>query len=164
MATAYQNSNFFGFDFHAPSIETCRKRADEAGVSDRAHFEVATATAYSGQFDLICFFDCLHDMGDPVAWPGTPASTSCPAARFCWLSPLPWTRAPKNIAENPMAALFYVASSCVCTPNSLSQEGGLALGAQAGESKLREVFKEAGFRHFRRAAQTPTNLVIEVRV
>jgi methylase of polypeptide subunit release factors len=135
MATVYQNSKFFGFDFHAPSIETCVKRAHEAGVSQRAQFKVATATTYSGKFDLICFFE-------PFA-----------------LDPR-----PKNIAENPMASLFYVASSCICAPNSLSQEGGFALGAQAGETKLREVFKEAGFSYFKRAAQTPTNLVIEVRV
>jgi 2-polyprenyl-3-methyl-5-hydroxy-6-metoxy-1,4-benzoquinol methylase len=164
MATVYQNSEFFGFDFHAPSIETCLKRAQEAGVSDRAHFEVATATAYSGEFDLICFFDCLHDMGDPVAAARHAREHLVSGGTILLVEPFAMDPRPKNIADNPMAALFYVASSCVCTPNSLSQEGGLALGAQAGESKLREVFKQAGFRHFRSAAQTPTNLVIEVRV
>jgi 2-polyprenyl-3-methyl-5-hydroxy-6-metoxy-1,4-benzoquinol methylase len=164
MATAYPDSIFSGFDFHAPSIETCCKRAYEAGVSGRAHFQVATATSYSGQFDLICFFDCLHDMGDPVGAARHAREHLLPGGTVLLVEPFAIDPRPKNIVENPMAALFYVASSCVCTPNSLSQEVGLALGAQAGEAKLREVFKEAGFNHFRRAAQTPTNLIIEARV
>jgi len=164
MATVYPNSNFSGFDFHAPSIETCCKRACEAGVSGRAHFQVATATSYSGQFDLICFFDCLHDMGDPVGAARHAREHLLPGGTVLLVEPFAIDPRPKNIAENPMAALFYVASSCVCTPNSLSQEVGFALGAQAGEAKLREVFKEAGFNQFRRAAQTPMNLIIEARV
>jgi SAM-dependent methyltransferase len=164
MATAYPNSTFSGFDFHAPSIETCRKRAHEAGVSGRAQFQVATSTSYSGQFDLICFFDCLHDMGDPVGAARHAREHLVPGGTVLLVEPFAVDSRPKNIAENPMAALFYVASSCVCTPNSLSQEVGLALGAQAGEAKLREVFMEAGFSHFRRAAQSPTNLIIEARV
>jgi 2-polyprenyl-3-methyl-5-hydroxy-6-metoxy-1,4-benzoquinol methylase len=164
MATAYPNSIFSGFDFHAPSIETCRKRAHEAGVSDRAQFQVASATSYSGQFDLICFFDCLHDMGDPVGAARHAREHLLPGGTVLLVEPFALEPRPKNIAENPMAALFYIASSCVCTPNSLSQEVGAAFGAQAGEAKLRAAFEEAGFRHFRRAAQTPTNLIIEVRV
>jgi 2-polyprenyl-3-methyl-5-hydroxy-6-metoxy-1,4-benzoquinol methylase len=164
MAAAYPNSTFSGFDFHAPSIETCRKRAIEAGVSGRAQFEVETATTYSGQFDLICFFDCLHDMGDPVGAARHAREHLLPGGTVMLVEPFALDTRPKNIADNPMAALFYVASSCVCAPNSLSQEVGAALGAQAGEAKLREVFTEAGFTHFRRATQTPMNLVIEARV
>jgi 2-polyprenyl-3-methyl-5-hydroxy-6-metoxy-1,4-benzoquinol methylase len=164
MATAYPHSTFAGFDFHAASIETCQKRALEAGVSARASFEVATATSYSGRFDLICFFDCLHDMGDPVGTARHAREHLLPGGTVLLVEPFAIDPRPKNIAENPMAALFYVASSCICTPNSLSQEVGLGLGAQAGEAKLREVFKEAGFNHFRRAAQTPMNLIIEARV
>jgi len=164
MATAYPNSTFSGFDFHAPSIETCCKRAREAGVSGRAHFQVATATSYTGQYDLICFFDCLHDMGDPVGVARHARKNLLPGGTVLLVEPFAIDQRPKNIAENPMAALFYVASSCICTPNSLSQEVGAALGAQAGETKLRAVFEEAGFSHFKRAAHTPMNLIIEARV
>jgi len=164
MAAAYPNSIFAGFDFHAPSIDTCRQRACEAGVSERAQFQVAAATSYSGKFDLICFFDCLHDMGDPVGAARHAREHLLPGGTVLLVEPLAIDPRPKNIAENPMAALFYVASSCICTPNALSQEGGAALGAQAGLAKLREVFKEAGFNHFRRVAQTPMNLVIEAKV
>ena len=148
MAAAYPNSKFVGFDFHGPSIETCRKRTSEAGLGGRAHFEVATATSYSGEFDLICFFDCLHDMGDPVGAARHARERLLPGGTVLLVEPFALDERPRNIAENPMAALFYVASTCVCTPNSLSQEVGLALGAQAGEAKLREVFKQAGFNHF----------------
>jgi SAM-dependent methyltransferase len=164
MAAEYPHSSFFGFDFHAPSIETCRSRAREAGVSERTTFQVATAKNYSGEFDLICFFDCLHDMGDPIGAARHARERLLPGGTVLLVEPFALDERPKNIAENPIASLMYVASTCVCTPNSLSQEVGLALGAQAGEAKLRDVFKEAGFSHFRRAAQTPTNLIIEVRV
>ena len=163
MAVAYPDSVFTGFDFHAPSIATCRERAREAGVSGRVDFQVATATGYTGEFDLICFFDCLHDMGDPVGAARHAREHLRPGGTVLLVEPFAIDPRPRNIAENPMAALFYVASSCVCTPNSLSQEVGAALGAQAGEAKLRAVFEEAGFRHFRRAAQTPMNLIIEAR-
>ncbi len=164
MASAYPASTFVGFDFHAPSIETCRTRAREAGVGGRASFEVATAKSYAGEFDLICFFDCLHDMGDPVGAARHAREHLREGGTVLLVEPFALDGRPTNIAGNPMAALMYVASTCVCTPNSLSQEVGLALGAQAGEARLREVFKEAGFSHFRRAAQTPTNLIIEARV
>jgi SAM-dependent methyltransferase len=164
MALAYPNSVFSGFDFHAPSIATCRQRAREAGVSERADFQVATATGYSGGFDLICFFDCLHDMGDPVGAARHAREHLLLGGTVLLVEPFAIDPRARNIAENPMAAMFYVASSCICTPNSLSQEVGAALGTQAGEAKLREVFTEAGFRHFRRAAQTPMNLIIEARV
>jgi hypothetical protein len=133
-------------------------------VSDRARFEVATATGYAGQFDLICFFDCLHDMGDPIGAARHAREHLQPDGTVLLVEPFAIDPRPKNMTDNPMAALFYVASSCVCTPNSLSQDGGAALGAQAGEAKPSEVFKAAGFKHFRRATQTPTNLVLEARV
>jgi SAM-dependent methyltransferase len=164
MATAYPNSSFSGFDFHEPSIETCRQRAREAGVSGRTFFQVASSTGYSGQFDLICFFDCLHDMGDPQGAARHAREHLLPGGTILLVEPFAIDPRPKNIAENPMATLFYVASTCICAPNSLSQEVGAALGAQAGEAKLRQIFLEAGFNHFRRAAQTPMNMIIEARV
>jgi 2-polyprenyl-3-methyl-5-hydroxy-6-metoxy-1,4-benzoquinol methylase len=164
MAVAYPKSTFYGFDFHAPSIETCRMRARDAGLGERAHFDVASSTNYSGEFDLICFFDCLHDMGDPVGAARHARECLLPGGVVMLVEPFALDSRPKNIAENPMATLFYVASSCVCTPNSLSQDVGLALGAQAGEAQLHDVFKQAGFSHFRRATQTPMNLVLEARV
>jgi 2-polyprenyl-3-methyl-5-hydroxy-6-metoxy-1,4-benzoquinol methylase len=163
MAAAYPNSTFCGFDFHAPSVETARRRAAEAGVGERARFELATATAYSGRFDLICFFDCLHDMGDPVGAARHAREHLAPDGTVLLVEPFAQDGRPRNIAENPMAALMYVASTSICTPNALSQEGGLALGAQAGEARLRTVFEDAGFTHFRRATQTPMNLIFEAR-
>ena len=164
MANAYPNSTIHGFDFHPPSIETARARARDAGVGDRTHFEVASATTYPDQFDLICFFDCLHDMGDPVGAASHAREHLLPGGTVMLVEPFALDTRPQNIKDNPMAALFYVASSCVCTPNSLSQNVGLALGAQAGEAKLRDVFQQAGFSHFRRTTQTPMNLVFEARV
>jgi 2-polyprenyl-3-methyl-5-hydroxy-6-metoxy-1,4-benzoquinol methylase len=163
MASAYPNSTFCGFDFHTPSVETARRRASEAGVGGRTQFEVATANGYTGQFDLICFFDCLHDMGDPVGAARHAREHLAPGGTVLLVEPFALDGRPRNIAENPMAALMYVASASICTPNSLSQEVGLALGAQAGEARLRKVFEDAGFTHFRRAAQTPMNLILEAR-
>jgi len=164
MASAYPSSHFSGFDFHPPSIEVSRQRAREAGVSERTHFEVATATSYPGQFELICFFDCLHDMGDPVGAARHAREHLAPGGTVLLVEPFALDEHARNIAENPMAALLYVASSAICTPNSLSQEVGLGLGAQAGEARLRQVFAEAGFQHFRRATETPMNLILEARV
>jgi len=164
MASAYPNSKFCGFDFHAPSIETARRRAAEAGVSERAQFEVAAANGYPGQFDLICFFDCLHDMGDPVGAARHAKEHLVPGGTVLLVEPFALDGRPRNIAENPMAALMYTASTSICTPNSLSQPVGLALGAHAGEARLRKVFEDAGFKHFRRATQTPMNLIQEARV
>jgi 2-polyprenyl-3-methyl-5-hydroxy-6-metoxy-1,4-benzoquinol methylase len=164
MADAYPQSHFHGFDFHAPSIETSKKRALEAGVAERAHFQVASATSYPGKYDLICFFDCLHDMGDPEGAARYAKEHLEPGGTVLLVEPFAFDGRSKNIAENPMAALLYTASSCICTPNSLSQEVGLGLGAQAGEAKLRQVFEKAGFTKFRRAAETPMNLIIEARI
>jgi SAM-dependent methyltransferase len=163
MADAYPKATITGFDFHPPSIETSRKRAAEAKVSERVKFEVASATTYGGEYDLICFFDCLHDMGDPVGAAKHARSRLAPGGTVLLVEPFALDGRAKNIGANPMAALLYTASSCICTPNSLSQDVGLGLGAQAGEARLRGVFEQAGFRHFRRAAETPMNLIFEAR-
>jgi SAM-dependent methyltransferase len=162
MAQAFPNSRFVGYDFHAPSIETARQRAEEAGVANRATFEQATAKDFSGaDFDLICYFDCLHDMGDPVGAANHARQALKHDGTILLVEPF----AGDDLAENsnPVGRLFYAASTFVCTPNSLSQEVGLALGAQAGEARLRKVFAEAGFTRFRRAAETPFNLIFEAR-
>jgi hypothetical protein len=163
MAQRYPKSTFTGYDFHPPSVETARKRAEEAGVADRVQFEVATAKAYEGRYDLICYFDCLHDMGDPVGAARHAREHLAPGGTVLLVEPFAIDSRSKNIAENPMAPLLYHASSSICTPNSLSQEVGMALGAQAGEATLRKVFQEAGFRHFRRATETPMNIIFEAR-
>jgi 2-polyprenyl-3-methyl-5-hydroxy-6-metoxy-1,4-benzoquinol methylase len=163
IADAYPKSRIHGFDFHAPSIETAKERAEEAGVGDRTEFAVATAKDYPGTYDLICFFDCLHDMGDPVGIARYAREHLEPGGTVLLVEPMALDGRAVNIAENPVAALLYTASSTICTPNSLSQEVGLGLGAQAGEARLREVFEEAGYTHFRRAAETPLNLILEAR-
>jgi SAM-dependent methyltransferase len=162
MAQAYPKSRFFGFDSHAPSIQTARQRAAEAGVADRLTFATATAKNYTGNdYDLICFFDCLHDMGDPVGAARHAYEALKPDGTVLLVEPFAGDRLAENI--NPVGRLFYAASTFICTPNSLSQEVGLGLGAQAGESRLRNVFMEAGFTRFRRAAETPFNLILEAR-
>jgi 2-polyprenyl-3-methyl-5-hydroxy-6-metoxy-1,4-benzoquinol methylase len=163
MADAYPNSRIHGFDFHSASIDTARKRAADAGVGDRTEFEVAGAQEYPGSYDLICFFDCLHDMGDPVGAARYAREHLTPDGTVLLVEPMALDERAVNIAENPLAALLYTASSALCTPNSLSQEVGLGLGAQAGEARLREVFEEAGYRHFRRASETPLNMILEAR-
>jgi SAM-dependent methyltransferase len=162
LAEAFPASRFTGFDYHASSIQTARQRAADKGVADRATFEVATAKAYPGRdYDLICFFDCLHDMGDPVgaarhAYEGLKADGT-----VLLVEPFAGDRLEENV--NPVGRLYYAASTFLCTPNSLSQEVGLGLGAQAGEARLRDVFTEAGFTRFRRATETPFNLILEAR-
>ena len=163
MAAAYPKSKFFGFDFHAPSVETSKKRATEAGVADRTKFDVASATSYAGEYDLICFFDCLHDMGDPVGAARHAREHLAPGGTVLLVEPFAIDGRAKNIVENPMAALLYTASACICTPNSLSQEKKAGLGAQAGGARLKSVFEEAGFKRFRVATHTPMNLIIEAR-
>jgi SAM-dependent methyltransferase len=163
MAEAYPDSQFWGFDFHEPSIRTARERADEAGVGDRVTFDVAGAKDYPGTYDLICFFDCLHDMGDPVGVAAYAREHLDPDGTVLLVEPFALDGRRENMNANPMAALLYIASSTVCTPNSLSQEVGLGLGAQAGEARLRAVFEEAGFSRFRRATETPLNLILEAR-
>jgi SAM-dependent methyltransferase len=151
-----------GFDFHGPSVQIATQRAAEAGVGDRARFTQASAKDYPGQgFDLICFFDCLHDMGDPVGAARHAYQALAPDGTVLLVEPFAGDRLEDNL--NPVGRMFYCGSTFVCTPNSLSQEVGLGLGAQAGEARLRSVFAEAGFQHFRRATATPFNLILEAR-
>jgi 2-polyprenyl-3-methyl-5-hydroxy-6-metoxy-1,4-benzoquinol methylase len=164
LAQAFPNARITGFDFHAPSITTAKDRAHEAGLDDRITFSVADAKGYDGTYDLICFFDCLHDMGDPVGIARYAGEHLAPDGTILLVEPFAIDDRHANLTENPMAALLYTASASICTPNSLSQEVGLGLGAQAGEAKLREVFEQAGFSHLRRAAETPLNLILEARI
>jgi len=162
LAQAFPNSTFHGFDFHAPSIDQARRRAADAGVDRRASFTQASAKDFPGQdFDLVCFFDCLHDMGDPVGAARHAHEALKPGGTVLLVEPFANDSLEQNL--NPVGRLFYAASTCICTPNSLSQEIGLGLGAQAGEKRLRHVFMEAGFSSFRRATETPFNLVLEAR-
>jgi 2-polyprenyl-3-methyl-5-hydroxy-6-metoxy-1,4-benzoquinol methylase len=163
LAQAFPNARITGFDFHAPSIETARLRAEEAGVTANTSFAVADAKGYDGRYDLICFFDCLHDMGDPVGIARYAREHLADDGTILLVEPFALDDRPTNLVQNPLAALLYTASSAICTPNSLSQEVGLALGAQAGETRLRAVFEEAGFSRFRKAAETPMNLILEAR-
>lgn len=162
MAQAYPESKFFGFDYHAPSIVTAKERAAEGGVAERVRFAQATAKDYPEQdFDLVCFFDCLHDMGDPVGAARHAHQALKADGSILLVEPFANDRFEENF--NPVGRLFYAASTFICTPNSLSQEVGLGLGAQAGEERLRKVFLQAGFKSFRRATETPFNLVLEAR-
>jgi SAM-dependent methyltransferase len=162
MAAAYPRSSFVGYDYHGPSIEHARERAKAAGVDDRVRFEVAGAKDYPGTYDLVAFFDCLHDMGDPVG--AARHVRSSLAADGTWMLVEP--RAGDTVEENlhPLGRVFYSVSTLVCTQASLSQEVGAALGAQAGEARLREVLGQAGFTRVRRATDTPFNIVLEARL
>jgi SAM-dependent methyltransferase len=162
MAKAYPKSTFYGFDFHDRSIEQARQRAKDAAVSEHVEFTQATAQGFPGSdFDLVCFFDCLHDMGDPVGAARRAHQALKPGGAVLLVEPYANDELDENL--NPVGRLFYAASTCICTPNSLSQEVKLGLGAQAGERRLRHVFAEAGFSRFRRATETPFNLVLEAR-
>jgi len=162
LAKAFPKSRFVGFDYHAPSIEKARERARAAGVGDRVKFEVAAAKAFPGeQYDLVCFFDCLHDMGDPVGAARHVREALAPEGTWLLVEPMAGDDVEDNL--NPVGRLFYSVSTLVCTPASLAQEVGLALGAQAGEGRLREVLEQAGFTRIRRATETPFNLVLEAR-
>jgi SAM-dependent methyltransferase len=162
MAQAFPRSSFAGFDYHPASVEWARRAADKAGVGDRATFEVAAAKGYRGTgYDLVTFFDCLHDMGDPVGAARHVLESLAPGGVWMLVEPFANDRLEDNL--NPVGRLYYSASTLLCTPASLSQEVGLALGAQAGEKRLREVLTEAGFTRVRRVAQTPANMILEVR-
>jgi 2-polyprenyl-3-methyl-5-hydroxy-6-metoxy-1,4-benzoquinol methylase len=162
MAQAYSSSTFVGSDYHEGSIETARTRAQEAGVADRVSFQISPAAAYSGTgYDLVTMFDCLHDMGDPVGAARHVRSTLAPDGTWMIVEPNAGDRVEDNF--NPVGRAFYGFSTLLCTPASLSQDVGLALGAQAGEARIREVVQAAGFTRFRRAAETPFNLVYEAR-
>jgi SAM-dependent methyltransferase len=162
MALAFPNSEFFGFDYHEPSIARAREAAAEAGVSDRTTFAVASAKDYPGSdYDLVCVFDCLHDMGDPVGASAHVRETLTPDGSWMIVEPFAGDSVAENL--NPVGRVFYGASTVICTPASLAQEVGLALGAQAGEARLAEVIKEGGFSSVRRATETPFNLILEAK-
>ena len=161
MAKAFPKSRFFGFDYHQPSIDRAREIARDEGVADRAIFERATAKDYPGTFDLVAFFDCLHDMGDPVGAAAHVKSSLAKDGTWMVVEPFGNDRLEENL--NPIGRLFYAASTMICVPASLSQEVGLGLGTQAGEARLCEVLTAGGFSRVRRATATPFNLVLEAR-
>jgi SAM-dependent methyltransferase len=162
MAEAYPASEFIGFDYHGDSIEAARRAAAEAGVADRVGFEVAGAKDYPGSgYDLVAFFDCLHDMGDPVGACRHVLGSLDSEGTLMLVEPRAGDRIEDNL--NPVGRVFYGASTTICTPASRDQEVGLALGAQAGEARLTEVLTDAGFTRVRRATETPFNLVLEAR-
>jgi SAM-dependent methyltransferase len=159
MAQAFPKSRFVGFDYHKGSIEVARRRAKAAGVEDRVAFEVASAAAYPGDnYDLVTLFDCLHDMGDPLAAARHVRKTLSKSGSWMVVEPFAGDKLEENL--NPVGRVFYAASTCVCVPASLAHHGP-ALGAQAGEKRTRALALEAGFSSFRRATQTPFNLVYE---
>lgn len=161
MAKAFPKSRFTGFDYHGPSIERARRAAEEAGVSANTRFEVAAAKTYPGKYDLVAFFDCLHDMGDPAGAAAHVFQSLKPGGTWMIVEPFAHDHLAANL--NPVGRVYYAASTFVCTPASLSQEVGLGLGAQAGEKRLREVASSGGFTRIRRAAETPFNMVLEAR-
>ena len=162
MAQAYPASTFVGYDSHQPSIEAARKAAARAGVNDRVTFEVATAQDFPGTgYDLACIFDALHDMGDPVAAARHIREALTPDGIWLLVEPQAGDQLEDNI--NPVGRIFYAASTFICVPNARAQDGAWALGAQAGEAQLRQVVTQAGFTRFRRATETPFNLVLEAR-
>jgi 2-polyprenyl-3-methyl-5-hydroxy-6-metoxy-1,4-benzoquinol methylase len=163
MAKAFRNSEFWGFDYHQASIETARLRARKEGVASQIHFVMATAKQYPGEnYDLVAFFDCLHDMGDPVGAAKHVKETLAKDGTWMIVEPFAHDKVEDNL--NPMGRVFYAASTMICTPASRSQEVGLALGAQAGPAKIEEVVRAAGFSHFHQAAETPFNRVFEAKV
>jgi 2-polyprenyl-3-methyl-5-hydroxy-6-metoxy-1,4-benzoquinol methylase len=162
MAQEYPNSMFVGFDYHEDSVAGARRAATEAGVEDRCNFEVASAKEYPGtEYDLVAFFDSLHDMGDPAGAAAHVLKTLRADGTWMIVEPYANDRLEDNLT--PVGRIYYSASTVLCVPASKNQEVGLALGAQAGESRLLEVVKDGGFSRFRRAAETPFNLVFEAR-
>ena len=162
LAQEYPNSRFTGSDYHDESIEMARKHAGEAGVADRVSFEVASASTFSGtRYDLTATFDCLHDMGDPLTAARHVRRALKPDGTWLIVEPYAADQTAGNM--NPVGRAYYNASTLLCVPNALSQPGGYALGAQAGEAAIRQVVTDAGFTRFRRATETPLNLVYEVR-
>jgi SAM-dependent methyltransferase len=162
LAEAYPNSTFLGFDYHEGSLEAARRNAREAGLESRVSFQRATAKDYPGQgFDLVTMFDCLHDLGDPVGAAAHVKRTLAEDGTWMIVEPRAGDRVEENL--NPVGRVFYAGSTLICTPASLSQEVGRALGAQAGEKAIRAVVEEAGFTRVRRATETPFNLVLEAR-
>lgn len=160
MAQAFPKATFYGFDPHYDSISTARHNAASAGVDDRVHFEATTATNLPDfQYDLICYFDALHDMGDPVGAAQHARSVLAPNGTVMLVEPYAGDTVEENI--NPVGRLFYAASTTICCAHSKSEDVGLALGAQAGQRRLGQVFSEGGFGKFRRVMNTPFNLIFE---
>ncbi|HEX6003007.1 MAG TPA: class I SAM-dependent methyltransferase [Burkholderiales bacterium] len=162
MAQAFPRSRFRGFDAHPASIDEARRNAADAGVAARVSYDVTRAMNYPGtNYGLICFFDCLHDMGDPIAAARHAAEVLAPDGAVMLVEPFANDRVEDNIS--PVARLYYAASTTLCCAHAISEGGSLVLGAQAGEARLGKVFREAGFTRFRRAAETPFNLILEAR-
>ena len=163
LAQAYPHSRIAGSDYHDRSIELARKRAADAGVADRVAFEVASAQTFPGPgYDLVTTFDCLHDMGDPLGAARHIREALAPDGTWMIVEPAAGDRVEDNL--NPVGRRYYSFSTFLCVPNAMSQPGGYALGAQAGEAAIRQVVTDAGFTRFRRAAETPFNLVYEARL
>jgi 2-polyprenyl-3-methyl-5-hydroxy-6-metoxy-1,4-benzoquinol methylase len=161
MAKAFPKSTFVGFDYHQPSIDAATEKARAAGVGDRVRFEVGAAKSYPGKYDMVAFFDCLHDMGDPTGAAAHVRESLKPDGTWLLVEPFANDDVESNL--NPVGRVFYSVSTLVCTQASLAQEVGTALGAQAGEARLRDIVTRAGFTQFRRATETPFNLIFEVR-
>jgi SAM-dependent methyltransferase len=162
MAKAFPASVFTGSDYHEDSVRTARDRARDAGVADRVTFEIAPAASYPGTgYDLVTMFDCLHDMGDPAGAARHVRQTLAADGTWMIVEPAAGDRVEDNLT--PVGRAYYGFSTLLCTPASLSQDVGLALGAQAGESRIREVVTSAGFSRFRRVSETPFNIVYEAR-
>ncbi len=162
MAKAFPNSRFFGYDYHGPSIESAREAAEKAGVADRITFEQASAKDFPARgYDLVAFFDCLHDMGDPIGASAHVKKTLAPDGTWMVVEPKAGDRVEDNL--NPVGRIYYSASTLICTPASMAQEVGLALGAQAGEARLKDVIERGGFSTVRVATATPFNMVLEAQ-
>jgi SAM-dependent methyltransferase len=162
MAQAFPASSFVGFDYHEGSIAVARARAGEAGVAERVRFEVAPASSYPGKdYELVTMFDCLHDMGDPIGAARHVHESLAPDGSWMIVEPAAGDRVEDNL--NPVGRAYYAFSTLLCTPCSLAQDVGLALGAQAGEARIRSVVQSGGFSSFRRVAETPFNLVFEAK-
>jgi 2-polyprenyl-3-methyl-5-hydroxy-6-metoxy-1,4-benzoquinol methylase len=162
MAQTYPNSKFAGYDYHTKSIELARERARAAGVAGRIDFEALPAKAIPpGSYDLVTYFDCLHDMGDPVGAAKAVRNALADDGTWMLVEPFANDRLEDNL--NPVGRIYYACSTMLCTPSSLSQEVGAALGAQAGQARIAEIVTQAGFTRFRRATETPFNIVYEAR-
>jgi 2-polyprenyl-3-methyl-5-hydroxy-6-metoxy-1,4-benzoquinol methylase len=162
MAKAFPKSELYGFDYHDGSIALAREAAKREGVDGNLHFDVASAKDYPGKdYDFVAFFDCLHDMGDPKGAAAYVHSTMKKGGT--WMIVEPYAEDATEANHNPVGRVFYSASTMLCVPASMSQEVGAALGAQAGEKRIGDVVKSGGFQSFRRATQTPFNLVFEAR-
>jgi len=162
MAKAFPNSSFVGYDFHPDSVAQARRHAEQHGVTANTRFEVALASEFPGEnLDLVTFFDCLHDMGDPLGAARHVRQTLKPDGHWMIVEPAAADRLEENL--NPVGRLYYAASTLICVPTSLDQPVGAALGAQAGLARLSSTIREAGFGQVRKAAETPFNMVLEAR-